>query len=124
MDETLLLNPLSSAEVIPNTTQLGGLSLGVSDASATCAMRAFPLYPIFSPLIRSHRMSDPTEPNQAEPHPASSHRTPREIAKDEAGPIGGTPNHPHTSLPAENGPVRPLDKSLEQPATDGRERIL
>ena len=39
-------------------------------------------------------MSDPTEPNQAEPHPASSHRTPREIAKDEAGPIGGTPNHP------------------------------
>lgn len=68
-------------------------------------------------------MSDPTEPNQAEPHPASSHRTPREIAKDEAGPIGGTPN-PHKNLRAENGPVRPLDKSPEQPATDGRERIL
>lgn len=30
-------------------------------------------------------MSDPT---QANPHPVSGHRTPREIAKDEAGAIG------------------------------------
>jgi hypothetical protein len=33
-------------------------------------------------------MSDPTEASQANPHPASEHRTPREIALDEAGPIG------------------------------------
>ncbi len=63
-------------------------------------------------------MSDPTERNKAEPHPVSSHRTPSEIAKDEAGPIGEAPNHhPNKeTLPAENGPVRPLDKSPEQPA--------
>lgn len=62
-------------------------------------------------------MSDPTERNKVEPHPVSSHRTPREIAKDEAGPIGEAPNHPNKeTLPAENGPVGPLDKSPEQPA--------
>ena len=33
-------------------------------------------------------MSDPREATQADPHPVSGHRTPREIAKDEAGPIG------------------------------------
>lgn len=33
-------------------------------------------------------MSDPSEATQANPHPVSGHRTPREIAKDEAGPIG------------------------------------
>ena len=33
-------------------------------------------------------MSDPTEGTQANPHPASEHRTPREIALDEAGRIG------------------------------------
>ena len=33
-------------------------------------------------------MSDPSEVTQANPHPVSGHRTPREIAKDEAGPIG------------------------------------
>jgi hypothetical protein len=33
-------------------------------------------------------MSDPTEANKANPHPVSGHRTPREIAQDEAGPIG------------------------------------
>ena len=69
-------------------------------------------------------MSDPTELYQDDPHPVSGHRTPRDIAKDEAGPIGRTPNHLHTNLRAENGPVRPLDKSPGQPATDGRERIL
>lgn len=36
-------------------------------------------------------MSDPTEGNEANPHPASSHRTPRQIAKDEAGPVGRKP---------------------------------
>ena len=33
-------------------------------------------------------MSDPREATQADPHPVSGHRTPREIAKDEAGPMG------------------------------------
>ena len=33
-------------------------------------------------------MSDPSGATQANPHPVSGHRTPREIAKDEAGPIG------------------------------------
>lgn len=33
-------------------------------------------------------MSDPSEKSQANPHPVSGHRTPREIDKDEAGPIG------------------------------------
>lgn len=58
-------------------------------------------------------MSDPTELNKAEPHPVSSHRTPLEIAKDEAGPIGGNPNDPDKKLRADNGP---LDKPPVQPA--------
>jgi hypothetical protein len=33
-------------------------------------------------------MSDPGEATQANPHPISQHRTPTEIALDEAGPIG------------------------------------
>lgn len=33
-------------------------------------------------------MSDPSESTQANPHPVSQHRTPSEIADDEAGPIG------------------------------------
>lgn len=33
-------------------------------------------------------MSDPGEATQANPHPISQHRTPWEIALDEAGPIG------------------------------------
>jgi hypothetical protein len=33
-------------------------------------------------------MSDPSGATQANPHPVSGHRTPREIAKDEAGAIG------------------------------------
>jgi hypothetical protein len=33
-------------------------------------------------------MSDPNKPSQVELHPVSEHRTPREIAKDEAGAIG------------------------------------
>jgi hypothetical protein len=33
-------------------------------------------------------LSDPSEATQANPHPVSQHRTPREIALDEGGPIG------------------------------------
>jgi hypothetical protein len=32
--------------------------------------------------------SDPSEATQANPHPVSQHRSPREIALDETGPIG------------------------------------
>jgi hypothetical protein len=58
-------------------------------------------------------MRDPSELYQDDPHPVSGHRTPREIAEDEAGAIGGTRNDPHKNLRADNGPVRPLDKSPE-----------
>ena len=39
-------------------------------------------------------MSDPAEANQANPHPISGHRTPSQIAKDEAGPAGPKPGEP------------------------------
>lgn len=58
-------------------------------------------------------MSHCSELNQDDPHPMSGHRTPREIAEDEVGAIGGTSSHPLKNLRAENGPTRPLDKSPE-----------
>lgn len=42
-------------------------------------------------------MSDPSEAHEANPHPASSHRSPHEIAKDaasRAGPKQGNPPEP------------------------------
>lgn len=62
-------------------------------------------------------MSDPTEHNKDEPHPASSHRTPVEIAKDEAGPIGGKPNDPDKKLPGDDKKLPADDKKL--PADNG-----
>ena len=59
-------------------------------------------------------MSDPHELHKAEPHPVSGHRTPREIAEDEAGPIGDWSNRAHKNVRAEQGPVRKLDKSPEE----------
>ena len=59
-------------------------------------------------------MSDPHELHKAEPHPVSGHRTPREIAEDEAGPIGDWSNHAHKNVPADPGPVRKLDKSPDK----------
>jgi hypothetical protein len=50
-------------------------------------------------------MSDPRELHEGEPRPASAHRTPREIAEDEAGPIGR-----HKNIRADQGPVRKLDE--------------
>jgi hypothetical protein len=41
-------------------------------------------------------VSDPTERSQVNPHPVSGHRTPDEIAEDEAGPIG-QPNGHHVA---------------------------
>ncbi len=68
-------------------------------------------------------MSDPTELNKAEPHPASSHRTPLEIAEDEAGPIGGNPNDPDT-LRADNGPLHkpPMQPAGSKPGLKRRAR--
>ena len=59
-------------------------------------------------------MSDPRELHKAEPHPVSGHRTPREIAEDEAGPIGDSSNRAHKNVRADQGPVRKLDKSPEE----------
>jgi hypothetical protein len=62
-------------------------------------------------------MSDTSERHRAEPHPASAHRTPEEIAEDEAGPIG---NHsrPRNRLQADQGPVRKLsERELEAPGS-------
>jgi hypothetical protein len=58
-------------------------------------------------------MSDPRELHKAEPHPVSGHRTPREIAEDEAGPIGDSSNR-DKNVPVDQGPVRKLDKSTEK----------
>lgn len=41
-------------------------------------------------------MSDPIKAKQVNPHPASSHRTPGEIARDETAPSG--PNGSETEL--------------------------
>jgi hypothetical protein len=49
--------------------------------------------------------SDPSEATQANPHPVSQHRTPREIALDEGGPIG-QPDRDLTSKAA-NGEKAP-----------------
>jgi len=56
-------------------------------------------------------MSDPRDLSAVEPHPSSSHRTPHEIAEDEAGPIGGYPKRPGNKIRADDGPVSKPDKS-------------
>ena len=53
-------------------------------------------------------MSDPTEVNKSNPHPVSQHRTPREIAEDEAGPIGQPdPDVIAKKIPNGNSPLKP-----------------
>jgi hypothetical protein len=59
-------------------------------------------------------MSDPTERHKAEPHPVSAHRTPHEIAEDEAGPIGDATKGDQKTIHADQGPVRKLDESIEE----------
>ncbi len=51
-------------------------------------------------------------------HPSSSHRTPGEIAADEAGPIGGFANHIVMDEQA-----RLLEESLERTAASGAGRF-
>ena len=65
--------------------------------------------------FQGYRMSDPSELHKTEPHPVSSHRTPREIAEDEAGPIGEASNNPDRKVRADQGPVRKLGGSPEEP---------
>ena len=48
-------------------------------------------------------MSDPTERHKLDPHPISSHRTPEEIAEDEAGPIGDATWHYAKPAPDDGG---------------------
>jgi hypothetical protein len=67
-------------------------------------------------LSGARRMSDPSELNKPEPHPVSGHRTPREIAEDEAGPIGDKSNRPEKKIRADQGPVRKLVEPPERPA--------
>jgi len=78
-------------------------------------MRVFGWVPNSITDSLTHRMSDPSELHNVEPHPVSSHRTPREIAEDEAGPIGESANRPDRKIRADQGPVRKLGGSLERP---------
>lgn len=52
-------------------------------------------------------MSDPTEATHANPHPISGHRTPKEIAADEAGPIGQA----DADVAAEGAPTQKAPRS-------------
>lgn len=56
-------------------------------------------------------MSDPTERYKIEAHPISSHRTPAEIAEDEAGPIGNW--KARNARPAEDEDEVPQDERGE-----------
>ena len=58
-------------------------------------------------------MSDPSEATRANHHPVSGHRTPREIAKDEAGPIGQT-----DAEVVERGPIGQADAEVVARETD------
>ncbi len=50
--------------------------------------------------------------NERDLHPASSHRSPSEIAEDEAGPIGH--DQPRASLKANDGPVERINESQKK----------
>ena len=53
-------------------------------------------------------MSDLTERNKSNLHPVSQHRTPGEIAEDEAGPIGRSdPDVIAKKVPNGNSPRKP-----------------
>lgn len=62
-------------------------------------------------------MSDPTERYKIEPHPISSHRTPEEIAEDEAGPIGD-PKTRYAKRTSDDGRVRKYEERGEPKPTD------
>lgn len=63
-------------------------------------------------------MSDPTEANKANPHPVSGHRTPHEIAQDEAGPIGKPAlNDIAKKVKSEKSPRDPAEKHIPRAVT-------
>ena len=69
-------------------------------------------------------MSDPNDATQASPHPVSGHRTPAEIAKDEAGRIGqpdeDTPKvAPKKAKPNSEGGDSPLAPGSRRPGERG-----
>lgn len=64
-------------------------------------------------------MSDASKLHEGEPHPDSSHRSPREIAEDEAGPIGDGRKAQPRKVPADQGPVRKVgDTSQKKSSKD------
>jgi hypothetical protein len=66
-------------------------------------------------------MSDPAEATQANPHPISQHRTPREIALDEAGPIG-QPDRDESSSKAAGAERTRHAKGSRRADTPGKKR--
>ena len=66
-------------------------------------------------------MSDPSEATQADPHPVSGHRTPREIAKDEAGAIGQPDEDVIAKdVSGENSPRQPAARHAPRAPTSKR----
>ena len=63
-------------------------------------------------------MSDPRHREEGNPHPDSSHRTPTQIAEDEAGPIGGNGHRHAGSIHGNNGPVEKVgEKKGKKPSS-------
>ena len=58
--------------------------------------------------VPAQATTPPAQPDAPEPHPSSSHRTPREIAKDEAGPGGPSkePQAEETLSPSKKAPSK------------------
>ena len=71
--------------------------------------------------VRVFTMSDPREEYEANPHPASSHRTPTEIAEDEAGPIGHDGHRRAESIQGNNGPVEKIAEKKGKSASSDAE---
>ena len=59
-------------------------------------------------------MIDQREREEGNPHPSSSHRTPSEIAEDEAGPIGGDGYRRGAAARPNNGPVQKVRETTEE----------
>jgi hypothetical protein len=71
----------------------------------------------FSPhcsALQENLMSNPGKFPEAQPHPESSHRTPREIAEDEAGAIGDGRKAQPKNLRVDQGPVRKISEPSEK----------
>ncbi len=63
-------------------------------------------------------MSNPSKLPEPQPRPESSHRTPREIAEDEAGPIGDGSKGHHKKLQADQGPIRKVNEPHKKQSSD------